>query len=98
LPLRVSCSPHRLAGILALAKTWADRDEALRDDFRLEAGSYDYADDEEWGDDDANWAAEDAPEEEEPSDVRDESTAYLEFLNEEVSHILDENEPLAANA
>jgi hypothetical protein len=62
-----------------------DRDEALRDDFHLESASYDYGDDEEWGDEEANWTADDNPEDEETSDARDESTAYLEFLNEEVS-------------
>lgn len=62
----------------------ADRDDALRDDFRLESGSYGYGEDEEWAEDDTNWTAEDDPEEEEAADARDESTAYLEFLNEEV--------------
>jgi hypothetical protein len=61
-----------------------DRDEALRDDFQLDSASYDYGDDDEWGEDDTTWATEDEPEEEEVSDARDESTAYLEFLHEEV--------------
>lgn len=58
----------------------------MKDDFHLEAGSYDYDDDDEWGEDEATWAApDDVEQEEEPTDVKDESTAYLEFLNEEVS-------------
>ena len=59
----------------------------MKDDFQLEAGSYDYDDDDEWGEDESTWNAEENPqEEEEPTDVKDESTAYLEFLNEEVSY------------
>jgi importin-7 len=63
-----------------------DREEALKDDFHLEASNYGYDDeDEEWGDDEATWTAEEEVEEEETGDAKDESTAYLEFLNEEVS-------------
>lgn len=62
-----------------------DREEALKDDFQFDSGTYGYEDDEdEWADNDGgNWNAEDDTEEE-VSDVKDESTAYLEFLNEEV--------------
>lgn len=61
-----------------------DREDAMKDDYGLDA-SYSYDDDEEWGDDEAAWAAEDELEEEETGDAKDESTAYLEFLNEEAS-------------
>jgi hypothetical protein len=65
--------------------TCQDREEALRDDYRLDLeGEYGYNDDDEWGEDGANWAAEEAPgETPETTEARDESTAYLEFLNEE---------------
>lgn len=55
----------------------------MKDDYGLDA-TYSYDDDEEWGDDEAAWNAEEEPEEE-PTDAKDESSAYLEFLNEEVS-------------
>lgn len=55
----------------------------MKDDYGLDA-SYAYDEEEEWGDDEAAWAAEEEPDEE-PTDAKDESTAYLEFLNEEAS-------------
>lgn len=55
----------------------------MKDDYGLD-GTYSYDDDEEWGDDEAAWNAEEEVEEE-PTDAKDESSAYLEFLNEEVS-------------
>lgn len=55
----------------------------MKDDYGLD-GNYTYDDDEEWGDDEAAWNAEDELEEE-SGDAKDESSAYLEFLNEEVS-------------
>lgn len=55
----------------------------MKDDYGLDA-SYSYDDDEEWGDDEAAWAAEDELEEDDTGDAKDESTAYLEFLSEEV--------------
>lgn len=55
----------------------------MKDDYGLDA-NYSYDDEEEWGDDEAAWAAEEE-QEEEPTDAKDESTAYLEFLNEEAS-------------
>jgi hypothetical protein len=80
--------PRLLQGITALFKTlpsaMKNREEALKDDFQFEAGSYDYEDEDEWAEDDANWQAEEQPEEE-TQDSRDESTAYLEFLNEEAA-------------
>ena len=59
---------------------------ALKDDFQLDAGAYGYEDEDEddWGEDEASWTADDDGEEE-TTDAKDESTAYLEFLNEEVS-------------
>jgi hypothetical protein len=64
-----------------------DRDEALRDDFHLES-TYDYGEEDEWDDDEANWNAEEEEETGETSESKDESTAYLNFLNEEVCTIL----------
>jgi hypothetical protein len=62
------------------------REAALKDDFTLENTNYGYDDeDDDWGEDESNWNAEDEAEVEEATDVKDESTAYLEFLNEEVS-------------
>jgi hypothetical protein len=62
-----------------------ERDEVLKDDFPLDQSAYDdYEDEEEeqWAGDDNQWN--DDNEQEEESEVKDESTAYLEFLNEEV--------------
>jgi hypothetical protein len=59
-----------------------DRDEALRDDFHLES-TYDYGEEDEWDDDEANWNAEEEEETGETAESKDESTAYLNFLNEE---------------
>lgn len=56
----------------------------MKDDYTLDAGSYSYDDDDEWGDDEATWTAEEEQDQEE-GDAKDESTAYLDFLNEEVS-------------
>ena len=62
------------------------REAALKDDFTLE-NNYGYDDeDEEWGNDD-DWKVDDEAEGEEATDVKDEGTAYLEFLNEEVRFI-----------
>lgn len=56
----------------------------MKDDYALDA-NYAYDEDEEWGDDEADWAG-DEEQEEEATDAKDESSAYLEFLNEEVSY------------
>jgi hypothetical protein len=65
-----------------------DREEALKDDFPLEGSAYDDEDEEdEWAGDDTAWNDE--------VDGRDESSAYLEFLNEEAStNIIDLNHHL----
>lgn len=56
----------------------------MKDDFHLESGTYGYdEDDDEWNEDEANWDAGEG-DAEEIIDVKDESTAYLEFLQEEV--------------
>ncbi|GAW15394.1 hypothetical protein ANO14919_048030 [Xylariales sp. No.14919] len=86
IPASVSTGwPRLLSGITSLFRTlpnaMKNREEALKEDFTFDPNSYDVEDDEEWGDEDANWAAE-GPEEEQ-NEGRDESTAYLEFLNEE---------------
>ncbi|KAM7201418.1 nonsense-mediated mRNA decay protein 5 [Naviculisporaceae sp. PSN 640] len=78
--------PRLLQGITVLFNTlpaaMKNREEALKDDFHLDSGTYGYEDeDEEWAGDDGNWNEE--AEEEETGDAKDESTAYLEFLNEE---------------
>jgi importin-7 len=60
-----------------------DREEALKDDFPLEDSAYDDEDEEdEWAGDDTAWNDETEPDDE--TDVKDEQSAYLEFLNEEV--------------
>ncbi|TLD22047.1 hypothetical protein PspLS_08042 [Pyricularia sp. CBS 133598] len=87
IPASVSTGwPRLLQGITVLFRTLPNaeknRAEAMKDDFTLDPGSYDYEDDDEWDEDDANWNA-DGDQEEESSDVKDESTAYIEFLNEE---------------
>ncbi|KAK0725706.1 armadillo-type protein [Lasiosphaeris hirsuta] len=79
--------PRLLQGITilftSLPAALKNREEALKDDFHLENSNYGYDEDEdeEWNDDEANWNAEE--EAEESNDAKDESTAYLEFLNEE---------------
>jgi len=87
IPASVSTGwPRLLQGITSLFKTlpiaMKNREEALKDDFTFDPSTYDLDDEDEWGDDDANWAAEEGLEEEH-AEGRDESTAYLEFLNEE---------------
>lgn len=61
----------------------SDREEALKDDFPLDGSAYDDEDeDDEWAGDDTAWTEEADAEDE--GDGKDESSAYLEFLNEEV--------------
>ncbi|KAK3337479.1 armadillo-type protein [Cercophora scortea] len=79
--------PRLLQGITILFKSlpsaMKNREEAMRDDFTLESGTYGYDDeDEEWNDDEASWNVEEEAGAED-TDGKDESTAYLEFLNEE---------------
>ena len=79
--------PKLLSGITILFKSLPgalkNREEALKDDFTFDPSAYDYEDEDEWAEDDANWNADEGAAEEEPQDARDGSTAYLEFLNEE---------------
>ncbi|KAI0476420.1 importin-beta domain-containing protein [Xylariaceae sp. FL0804] len=87
IPASVSTGwPRLLSGITSLFKTlpnaMRNREEALKDDFQYDANNYDDDDDEEWAEDDTNWNAGEGPEQE-STESRDESTAYLEFLNEE---------------
>lgn len=73
-----------------------DREEALRDDFHFDS-TYDYGEDEEWADEDVNWSGEDTSAiepQEAASTVKDESAAYLEFLNDEVRHGSDKMKPV----
>ncbi|KAG5931655.1 hypothetical protein E4U53_001663, partial [Claviceps sorghi] len=81
--------PRLLQGITELFRTlpnaMKNREEALRDDFHLE-NSYDYGDEDEWDDNEANWNGDEEEEEaneEEALQSKDESKAYLEFLNDE---------------
>ncbi|KJZ79342.1 hypothetical protein HIM_01493 [Hirsutella minnesotensis 3608] len=80
--------PRLLQGITELFRTLPDamrnRDAALRDDFHLDS-TYEYAEDDEWDEEDANWNGEEeeAAQEEEASETKDEGKAYLEFLNDE---------------
>ncbi|KAJ4298449.1 Nonsense-mediated mRNA decay protein 5 [Collariella sp. IMI 366227] len=83
--------PRLLQGIKLLFDTlpdaMANRDAALKDDFQLDSGNYGYGEsDEEWDDEEANWNGaenEDAV----ATDAKDDSTTYLEFLNEEASKL-----------
>ncbi|KAJ4305044.1 Nonsense-mediated mRNA decay protein 5 [Kalmusia sp. IMI 367209] len=74
--------PRLLQGIVRLFQTLPaalkNREEAKKEDNFEYATDYDEEDEEEWGDEN-EWTNE--PEEAE--DVKDESAAYLEFLNEE---------------
>jgi hypothetical protein len=54
----------------------------LQDDFHLE--NYDYGEDDEWDEDESTWTAEAEAADEQLPEVKDESNAYLEFLNDEV--------------
>lgn len=80
--------PRLLQGVTVLFRTlpsaMKNRDDALKDDYTFDAGSYDYDDEDEWAEEDTNWQVEEKTEEE-PQESRDESTAYLEFLNEEAA-------------
>jgi len=79
--------PRLLQGIVRLFQTLPaatkNREEALKDDYPLAGSAYDddVDDEEEWAGDDTAWT-EDAEVEDEV-DGKDESSAYLEFLNEE---------------
>jgi len=80
--------PRLLQGIKILFDTLPEamrnREEALKDDFQFDSGTYGYEEsDDEWDDDDANWTGGDN-DAEPVTEAKDESTAYLEFLNEEV--------------
>ncbi|KAK5998970.1 putative importin [Cladobotryum mycophilum] len=90
--------PRLLQGITELFRTLPNalknREDALRDDFTLDA-NYEYADEDEWDERDTEWnaAEEEAVAEEETNETKDESTAYLEFLNEEAqkfSRVVDD--------
>ena len=86
--------PRLLQGIKILFDTlpdaMANREEALKDDFQFDSGTYGYEEsDDEWDDEEANWNAGEAEEEPSTGETKDESTAYLEFLNDEVSTPMD---------
>ncbi|KAK4102767.1 ARM repeat-containing protein [Parathielavia hyrcaniae] len=83
--------PRLLQGLKSLFETLPEamenRKEALNDDFQFDSGTYGYDEsDDEWDDEEANWNK--AEHEEEPAgEAKDESTAYLEFLNEEAQKL-----------
>ncbi|KAL2269400.1 hypothetical protein VTJ83DRAFT_1584 [Remersonia thermophila] len=82
--------PRLLQGIKILFDTlpeaMANREEALKDDFQYDNGNFGYdASDDEWDDEDTNWNG--ADNDEEPTEAKDEGTAYLEFLNEEAKRL-----------
>jgi hypothetical protein len=75
---------------LNLTNSVQDREEALKDDFQFEGGTYGYDEsDDEWDDEEANWNGGENEQEQPAAEGKDESTAYLEFLNEEVSMPMD---------
>lgn len=82
--------PRLLQGITVLFRSlpnaMKNREEALKEDYTFDPANYDYDDDEDEWNEEENWAAENEPEEE-ATDAKDESTAYLEFLNEEVRRV-----------
>lgn len=81
--------PRLLQGIVRLFQTLPaaekNREEALKSDYPLADSAYgddEEEEGEEWGGEDTEWAEEEG---EEDAEGKDESSAYLEFLNEEVS-------------
>ncbi|CZT48324.1 related to importin beta homolog Kap119p [Rhynchosporium secalis] len=88
--------PRLLQGIVRLFQTLPaatkNREEALKDDYPVDGDAYDDDEDDEWAGDDTAWNDDNEPEEE--GEGKDESTAYLEFLNEEAQKFqnLEDNE------
>ncbi|KAL2136826.1 hypothetical protein VTI74DRAFT_1040 [Chaetomium olivicolor] len=82
--------PRLLQGIKILFDTlpeaMANREEALKDDFQYDGGALGYESEDEWDDEEANWNGAEH-EEEASTDAKDDSTAYLEFLNEEAQKL-----------
>lgn len=82
--------PRLLQGIVRLFQTLPaatrHREDALKEDYPLDGGSAydDDEDDDDWAGDDNAWAEEGENDDGGEEDAKDESTAYLEFLNEEV--------------
>ncbi|KAK4188938.1 nonsense-mediated mRNA decay protein 5 [Podospora australis] len=79
--------PRLLQGITVLFNTlpaaMKNREEALKDDFTFDSANYGYDDEEEeWDEDGAQWEEGEGVEGDE-GEGKDESTAYLDFLNEE---------------
>ncbi|KAL3417133.1 importin [Phlyctema vagabunda] len=82
--------PRLLQGIVRLFQTlpsaMKNREEALKDDYPQDGDAYDDEDEEdEWAGDDTTWT--DDAEGDDENDGKDESSAYLEFLNEEASKL-----------
>jgi hypothetical protein len=82
--------PRLLQGVVRLFQTLPmavkNREEALKDDYPLSGSAYgdvDDDEDDEWAGDDTAWKEDEEPEDE--VDAKDESSAYLEFLNEEAA-------------
>lgn len=58
------------------------REEALKEDYQGDDGAFDDDDGDEWNGDETTWTEE--QDEQEETNGKDENSAYLEFLNEEV--------------
>lgn len=84
LPAAIKSKYNLSSKSIYLVTSYIDREEALKDDYPLDGSAYDDDEDEDdaWAGDDTTWTEEAEPEDE--VDGRDESSAYLEFLNEEV--------------
>ncbi|KKA27325.1 hypothetical protein TD95_002309 [Thielaviopsis punctulata] len=86
IPASVSTGwPRLLQGVTELFRTLPqaekNREEALKDDLHFNSGNYDYGDEDEWAENDANWNLD---EEGEEGDEEKEGTgAYLDFLTEQ---------------
>ncbi|EPE04576.1 importin-beta domain-containing protein [Ophiostoma piceae UAMH 11346] len=91
IPASVSVGwPRLLKGVVAMFRTLPsaikNREDALQEDFQYSGGGLDGED--EWNDgEEEPWVEEEAAPADVPSDVKDENTAYIEFLSEEAQKI-----------
>ncbi|CAG8948647.1 hypothetical protein HYFRA_00001766 [Hymenoscyphus fraxineus] len=87
--------PRLLQGLVRLFQTLPaaqkKRDEILKDDYPVDGSAYDDDEEELWAGDDNAWNEDEGNEESE--DAKDESTAYLEFLNEEAQKFQNLDDP-----
>ncbi|CAK7245760.1 MAG: Nonsense-mediated mRNA decay protein 5 [Sporothrix thermara] len=79
--------PRLLKGVVAMFRTLPsaikNREEALQEDFQFAGAG---GDDDEWDDADDGWVEEEGPVDT-TVDIKDENTAYIEFLSEEAQKI-----------